>query len=490
MYNCVQPGRLAAFMPALAFSLLTSASSLAQARTDRAFAEERGSTSESSSYLVPNIYQVSFAALLIATAILAWFTRPTVVGAAPPPEFRTFQWRYLVVWALAISADWLQGPYVYALYESYGFTSREIAELFVAGFGASMLIGSFIGVITDAWGRKRMSIAYCCLYAASCATKHSSSYSFLMLGRILGGAATSILFSAFECWMVSEHKKRHGFSDALLRYLFGMMFFVQYFVAVVSGLVAQVVADASPMKRVPGFATLHYGGYIGPFDLSLVVLLCCIPMICSSWDENYGDANSIKCVRTSFKHAASAFGQNWQVSCLGIVVAAFEGSMYAFVFNWTPALQSQELPPPHGLIFSTFMMACMCGSSIFTLTDPAIPPARTLLVVMLLSVFALSLVTVCVGQESRLVYVFLGFTLFELCVGTYFPAIGTLKSHLVPEEARAGVYNFYRLPLNMVVVVILLTNLSLQAAFMSCSAFLAVGLLVLFTLQPSVLKSL
>jgi hypothetical protein len=33
----------------------------------------------------------------------------------------------------------------------------------------------------------------------------------LMVGRVLGGIATSLLYSAFESWLVAEHFK-HGFS--------------------------------------------------------------------------------------------------------------------------------------------------------------------------------------------------------------------------------------------------------------------------------------
>ena len=39
-------------------------------------------------------------------------------------------------------------------------------------------------------------------------TKHWSSYSVLFLGRILGGIATSLLTTAFESWLVSEHLRR------------------------------------------------------------------------------------------------------------------------------------------------------------------------------------------------------------------------------------------------------------------------------------------
>lgn len=56
-------------------------------------------------------------------------------------------------------------------------------------------------------GRKKASILYCITYILSCWTKHSSSFAMLMVGRILGGIATSLLFSAFESWLVAEHFK-------------------------------------------------------------------------------------------------------------------------------------------------------------------------------------------------------------------------------------------------------------------------------------------
>ena len=54
-------------------------------------------------------------------------------------------------------------------------------------------------------GRKLAALAYVLIYGASCVTKHWSSYQVLMLGRLFGGIATSLLFSTFEAWLVSEH---------------------------------------------------------------------------------------------------------------------------------------------------------------------------------------------------------------------------------------------------------------------------------------------
>ena len=90
-------------------------------------------------------------------------------------------------------ADWLQGPFVYALYASYGslphwapggylsftcwtcangrnlyvcfhpcrgFSREDNATLFVAGFGSSALFGTFIGSMADKYGRRRFAASW------------------------------------------------------------------------------------------------------------------------------------------------------------------------------------------------------------------------------------------------------------------------------------------------------------------------------------------
>lgn len=79
--------------------------------------------------------------------------------------------KYLVVYLLAAFSDWLQGPYVYALYDAYGYSQHDIAVLFVAGFGSSMVFGSFVGGMADQGGRKKFVILFAIIYAASCMTK-------------------------------------------------------------------------------------------------------------------------------------------------------------------------------------------------------------------------------------------------------------------------------------------------------------------------------
>merc|ERR1740130_328578 len=136
-------------------------------------------------------------------------------GKQESKSFKTFQRGYLLVYFLMMAGDWLQGPYVYALYDMYGYGKSDIAVLFVVGFGSSLFIGTMVGSLADTCGRKKIAILYSVLYIASCLTKHFSSYRMLLLGRLLGGTATSLLFSVFESWMVCEHQKR-GFSGSLI----------------------------------------------------------------------------------------------------------------------------------------------------------------------------------------------------------------------------------------------------------------------------------
>ena len=45
-----------------------------------------------------------------------------------------------------------------------------------------------------------------------------------------------------------------------------------------------------------------------------------------------------------------------KIALLGAMQSLFEGSMYTFVFLWTPALSPKGEHLPHGMIFSCFMV--------------------------------------------------------------------------------------------------------------------------------------
>jgi MFS family permease len=321
--------------------------------------------------------------------------------------FNSFKNNYVLVYSLMMSGDWLQGPYVYYLYSQYGFDKGDIGRLFIAGFGSSMLFGTIVGSLADKQGRKRACITYCISYILSCITKHSPEYKILMIGRVLGGIATSLLFSAFESWLVAEHNKR-GFDSQWLSITFSKAIFLgNGLVAIVSGLFANLLADNL------GF------GPVAPFDAAACFLAIGMAIIMSSWSENYGDPSESKDLMSQFKVAAKAIASDEKIALLGAIQSLFEGSMYTFVFLWTPALSPNEEDIPHGFIFATFMLSSMLGSSIaarllarklkvegymqivftisaFTLFLPVVTNVRTLLILPVnFSLIIQSLTSVC-----------------------------------------------------------------------------------------------
>jgi hypothetical protein len=74
-----------------------------------------------------------------------------MMGESDPPAISILlsQISHTHIVYLLSAGDWLQGPYVYALYSFYGFGVKDIGRLFIAGFGSSMVFGTIVGSLAD-----------------------------------------------------------------------------------------------------------------------------------------------------------------------------------------------------------------------------------------------------------------------------------------------------------------------------------------------------
>ena len=408
-------------------------------------------------------------------------------------QFGVFQRNYLAVYLLAVFADWLQGPYVYELYVYYGFDKGQISELFVCGFGSSMVMGTFVGGLADKVGRKKMCILYSLLYIIACFTKLVNRYSVLMLGRFLSGISTSLLFSVFESWMVCEHNRR-GFDSTLLADTFAYQTFGNGVVAVIAGLVANTAADSF--------------GYVAPFMMSIIPLIILAILASFTWPENYGNAglNYFSSLNKAFELIRS----DSRLAALGMAQSFYEGALYTFIFIWTPALKTveeviaeasgdaagadpgerivhstssgraaaaasavQSGQPEYtssylGIIFAVFMICVMIGSSIFRVVltssssgsggggaqgSSAQKVARIPLYVHLIATAAMGSITLFLSNK---LFVYIMFLVFEATTGVFYPSYGMIKSEKIPEDIRSAVMGVLRIPLNIFVVLLLL----------------------------------
>lgn len=364
-------------------------------------------------------------------------------------------------------------------------------------------------------GRRTASITYCVTYIFSCFTKHSPAYGVLMVGRLLGGIATSLLFSAFESWLVAEHFKR-GFDAQWLSLTFSRAIFVgNGLVAILAGLLANFLVKNMAL------------GPVVPFDAAATFLTIGFVIILMTWPENYGDASdkapfSAQFVKVGSKECSilliivpnHSSPQAWntiksdpKIASLGAIQSLFEGSMYTFVFLWTPALSPNGEEIPHGFIFALFMLACMLGSSIaakLLVNIETVPVENYMRYVFGVSAGALFIPVMLrfVGQgpmatkEGGLTFngqlLLFGFLVFEACVGVFWPSIMKMRSHYIPEESRSTIMNFFRIPLNLFVCIVLynVSAFEISTMFTMCSAFLGLAAylqnrLLILSKQPS-----
>ena len=265
-----------------------------------------------------------------------------LMSPARAAEFASFQRRYLVVYLLCTFSDWLKGPYVYALYEEYGFTTAQISLLFGGGFVSSLVFGTLVGAWSDKFGRRRMCLVFCIVYGASALTKPVNSFAMLFFGRLLSGVATSLLFTAFESWMVAEHRAR-DFPEELLTNTFSKATLGNGVVAVLAGFVAQGAAGCC--------------GYAAPF-LAAVPCLMLAAVLMRPWRENYGDAGGR--VMQSLADGLTTVRNDPSLLALGACESLFEASIYVWVFYWTPAISdgiTARKDVPFGLLFAAYMGA-------------------------------------------------------------------------------------------------------------------------------------
>lgn len=426
-----------------------------------------------------DFYWCSFIGCSLIVILLKLYSNHTELNdrkAPLDPKFVKFQAYYLTAFLLAMFADWLQGPYVYELYISYGFTKVHVAELFLGGYASSVLCGTWIGGLADKYGRRNMCLLYCLLYGASCVTKLFPDYYVLLLGRGLSGISTSLLFSVFESWMVCEHHKQ-GFDSALLTDTFSKATFGNGVVAVTAGLFANFAASLF--------------GFVAPFVLAIVPLVLVAGIVTCYWHENHG--NQSASMLNSLARGFELIRRDPKIAALGFAQSSFEGAMYTFVFMWTSAIKSDEEQAAEdagttdqlgentteflGLIFAIFMVCVMIGSTLFKIHVARSREGAYQLPLLLHSTALVSMLVAasCVGRYPGVVYFM--FLLFETCVGVFYPSYGVIKSERIPEEMRSAVMNIFRIPLNLFVLVLLLKikYFSSESVFMICAVAHAIS---------------
>ncbi|XP_077339986.1 molybdate-anion transporter [Lithobates pipiens] len=360
----------------------------------------------------------------------------TTSSALGNPAFKTFQHDFFRAYFPALAADWLQGPYLYKLYQHYHFLEGQIAIIYVCGFGATVLSGLVSGPLTGRLGRRKSVILFCLLLSACYLCKLSQDYFVLLTSRVLGGFSSGLLFSSFESWYAHEHAEHHDFPAEWLPHTFSQVATWNGGISILAGITANVCAEWLGL------------GPASPSVLAVPLLGLAIVLVFREWDENHGQSvgftrgcgDGLRCLL-----------RDRRVVLLGAIQALFESVVYIFIFLWTPVLDPHNTPL--GIAFSGFMAASATGSSLYRLATSKkyhLQPMHILCLSVLMVFFSLFMLTFSTGPgQERPTESFLAFLLIELACGLYFPAMSFLRRRLIPEKEQTGVLNWFRVPLNL-----------------------------------------
>jgi MFS transporter, MFS domain-containing protein family, molybdate-anion transporter len=169
-----------------------------------------------------------------------------------------------------------------------------------------------------------------------------NSFGILVLGRLLGGVSTSLLYSVFDTWLIRSH------NDAQLKQYLGKSFTVAAYgkslIAIVAGFVADQAAGQGKVHAIYG-GGLNVGGYLNTIDVALCTSLLCGFLAYVMWEENFGDTDSSSHVERCDAHwydglkiAFQTTVRSTDILLCGIISSLYEGSMYVRSCAWVLVL--------------------------------------------------------------------------------------------------------------------------------------------------------
>ncbi|KAH8058604.1 molybdate ion transmembrane transporter [Aureococcus anophagefferens] len=292
-------------------------------------------------------------------------------------------------------------------------------------------------------GRKLGTLAFAVLYGAAALTTKSSLLWVLFAGRVLSGVGTSLLFSAPGVARRRDEERLRRVAGRRLR----------------GGLRGR--RDRGHRRGPAGVLAAAAGpdgalragvGFLGLGALAASLL----------WTENVAASADGSQGAPTIREAFDVACADRKILLVG-AAQALEGAMYIFVLQWPPAMSravgaafGEGAKVPFGTIFSSFMVCCLLGSTAFQrLSAAAVRTESSTLGMLALATAAMGTAAATAGRGvagATLASFVAAFFAFELCVGMYFPSIGTLRSKYIPDSHRSVIMNLFGIPLNAIVV--------------------------------------
>jgi MFS family permease len=219
----------------------------------------------------------ALAALVLLRATSSNSTGANAAGIVTKSEaFRAFQTNFVLVALLVAFAELLQRPSLPALLRSQGLDGGRTAQAYAASALSAAAGMPVTGALADRFGRRHACRWYFVLAAASAALRAFAAVDerVVIVSQALEGLSLAVCLTAFEAWLVCEHRCR-GYSQSLLQNTLA--------------LVGWGIAPAGLVAALAAASASRLMGPTAPFLVALAPLAGGFFIVEKTWPDNVGD---------------------------------------------------------------------------------------------------------------------------------------------------------------------------------------------------------
>ncbi|GLT68813.1 hypothetical protein SLA2020_410120 [Shorea laevis] len=290
-------------------------------------------------------------------------------------SFLRFQPIFLFLYFLAAVMEGVWSVYREFELAYHGVSKQETLAYLCIGFGASLLLCSFLGVLSDLMDQKKFCLVFCILHLFVGILKRTTASPRVRMANICLSLATALFSFSFETWEVAEHEKLGHRQDSL--------------------------------------------------NENSVIFLATIGIVCvfSIW-KGTSKTPPFKAYKTSYDYSY-ILGDN-RVLLLAFAQACLQFSVVVFCILWAPTLVADGQEVYLGLICPCLLAAKMLGSTVFPwLISASFQTEDWLVFAFLVLVLVLSIIAYDY-QEIRVLVTL--FSLFHSCVGMILRSLAHLRT--------------------------------------------------------------
>lgn len=363
-----------------------------------------------------------------------------VFDHVPQPSLLRFQTTFLLLFSLSSVMEGIWS--VFGEYELayYGVSREHMVLSLSVGYAAALFLGTFLGVLSDLIGQKKVLLIFCIMHLFVGIWKRIVSHPSLWLASICLSLTNSIFLFSFETWMVVEHDKLGQRQDTV-NDIFWLMTFCESASFIGSQMLTNWLVGSNVEKHI-----------VSPSTATVLLAIISIIFITRRWRESPQTA-AFKDYRISF--SAYIFGDK-RIWLLAWTQACVHFSVAVFWILWAPTIVADGREVNLGLIYPSLLGARMFGSTTFPWFVTGKLFLRTedcLLYVFIIAGFVLSIVAYDYQEIGVLVALF---CLFHACIGLILPSLARLRTLYVPNELRGGMISLSLAPANAAILFFLI----------------------------------